>query len=354
MNVPEARISRSNTIIWLFFVFFACLYFSYSYNAKRDFLDLAEYTRGLSLTPYQYRALPMFLFRALVDRPVVVHIAARMPPQLRSPYQIVQLGLSLFSLIGCVLATYGTLNRLTGFDRRFTRWASLLVLYMAYFMLAPGWGLDYTLPYDTPSLFFFCLGIYLIVCREIWKKWAYYVIFPLAVLNRETACFLTVFYLIWEWQQAKENDALKTARVRLLLHVAAQAIIWIVVKKALAHAFAANAPDGVMNGHYLVVKSLYNVKEILSPKQWPILLSINGFLLPVIFAGRKWIQNPGIARGCAIILPLWILGMMLVGVIIEIRVFSETASLAALALSLILYNRFYLPANDALKAQDLG
>jgi len=41
---------------------------------------------------------------------------------------------------------------------------------------------------------------------------------------------------------------------------------------------------------------------------------------------------------------------MLVGVIIEIRVFSETAAFAALALSLILYNRFYLPANNALKA----
>ena len=350
MNVPEARISRSNTIAWLFFVFFACLYFSYSYNAKRDFLNLVEYTRGLSLTPYQYRALPMFLFRALVDRPVIVHIAARMPAQLRSPYQVVQLGLSFVSLLGCVFATYGTLNRLTGFNRRFTRWASLLILYMAYFTLVPGWGLDYTLPYDTPSLFFYCLGIYLVVCRETWKKWIYYAIFPLAVLNRETACFLTIFYLVWEWEQARENDTLKTAKLRLFLHVAAQAIIWFAVRKALAHAFAANAPDGVMNSHYVAGKFFYNIKEILSPKQWPILLSINGFLLPAIIAGRKWIQNSGIERACVIILPLWTLGMMLVGVIIEIRVFSETAAFAALALGLILYNRFYLPSNNALKA----
>lgn len=349
MNEPQAKVSRSSTTVWLLFTFFGCLYFSYAYNAKRDFLNLAEYTRGLSLTPYQYRALPMFLFRALVDRPVIVHIAARLPVQFRSPYQVVQLGLSFVALMGGVFATYGTLNRLTGFDRRFTRWASLLVPYMAYFTLAPGWGLDYTVPYDTPSLFFFCLGVYLIVCREAWKKWVYYVIFPFAVLNRETTCFLTIFYLIWEWERARENGTLKAARLRLFLHVAAQAIIWIAVKKALAHAFAANASEGIMNSHYFTDRLLYNVKEVLSPKQWPILLSINGFLLPAIFAGRKWIQNPGIERACAIILPLWTLGMMLVGVIIEIRIFSETAAFAALALGLILYNRFYLPSNDALK-----
>jgi hypothetical protein len=349
MTEPTVRLSRTNTIAWLFFVFLASLYVALSYNAIPDYLNMADYTSGLSPTPYQYRALPMFLFRALVDRPLVIRIAAKAPVEFRTPYQIVQLGISFLALAGCVLASYGSLKRLTGFDRQFSRWASLLILYMAYFTLAPGWGLKYTYPYDTPSLFFFCLGIYLVVCEERWKKWLYYAIFPLAALNRETACFLTLFYLIWEWRKARESNTLDSAKGRLLMNAFAQMVIWIAVKKALGHAFAANTAEGDLNGTYLGTKLLFNLKEIFLPQQWPALLSIGGFLLPAIYMGRKWIRNPGIEWACAIIIPLWVLGMFLVGVVIEIRVFSELNAMTSLALALIVYNRFYKPSNDALK-----
>jgi len=347
MTKPNTELSYTNKLAWSFLVVLTSLYFALAYNTKLIYLNLAVYTQGLSPTPYQYRALPMFFFRAFVDRPLIVRIAAALPAQFPNPYQLVQVGFVFFAILGCVFASYGTLKCLTG-DTQFSRWACFLILYMAYFTIIPGWGLNYTYPYDTPSLFFFCLGIYLIVSPETWKKWIYYAIFPLAVLNRETACFITLFYLIWEWQKAREIRTLPSAKTRLILHAIVQAIIWIGVKKALGHAFAANTAEGALTGAYLSKKLLFNLKEILLPQQWSSLASIYGFLIPAIVIGRKWIQNKGIELSCAIILPLWIIGMFLVGLVIEIRVFSETASITSLALALIIYNRFYRPANKEL------
>lgn len=341
-------LSHSKTAGWLFFTFLACVYFSLAYNASPDYLNLDAYTRGVAPTPYQYRMLPMFLFRALVNRPWIIHIASRAPAELRDPHQVVQLGLTLVSMVGAVLATYGTLKQLTGRDIWFSRWSSLLVVYMAYFTLVPGWGLTYTFPYDTPSLFFFCLGVYLIVSQKVWL---YYVMFPLAVLNRETTCFLILFFLIWQWWKGHEESG-DTGRKRELgesiIHGIAQALIWFALRKYQMHLFGANTAEGSVGWRYLSGRLFYNLKALLKPQQWPVLLSCSGFLLPVLYAQRRWIRNPGIAWSCAIILPLWFIGMMLVGVIIEIRVFSETIAFTAPAMALILYHRIRRPLTASL------
>ena len=48
-----------------------------------------------------------------------------------------------------------SLTRLTK-DEPYSRWASLLVVYMAYFHFPLVFGLNFMLPYDMPSLLFFC------------------------------------------------------------------------------------------------------------------------------------------------------------------------------------------------------
>lgn len=218
---------------------------------------------------------------------------------------------------------------------------------MSYFNLAPHWGLDYTLPYDTPSLFFFCLGLYLIVDR---RWWMYYILFPIAVLNRETICFLTVFFLVWEWfrSSAEASGRVQSAGrrvMRLAPHALIQAAIWLAIKVFLAHRFIANPAEDkglVFAGHLA-----YNLHELVKPQQWPMLLSICGFLLPAMWMGRRWIQCKGMSWGCGIMMGLWFLGMMKVGVIVEIRVFSEWTAFAVPALALITYHRFLKPGNHA-------
>jgi len=206
---------------------------------------------------------------------------------------------------------------------------------MAYFNLLLTYGLTYTLPYDVPSLFFLCIGINFVV-RE--KKWLYYLLFVPAVFNRETICFLTVFFAIWEWFRL-EGDASRKL-LRILPHVAAQAAIWIAIKLYLFKLYAHN-PSEIAVNRVFGNELLYNLKEMALPTQWPLLLSNFGFTLPLLIAQRRWIGNRAMAWECAILLPLWLCGMMWVGVVLEIRIFTELIGIMAPAIALILYNRYW-------------
>jgi hypothetical protein len=133
----------------------------------------------------------------------------------------------------------------------------------------------------------FCLGVYLVVRG---KNWLYYILYPIAALNRETICFLTVFFVIWKWQELR----------------------------ALG-------------------------REVMRKD----ILSLLRFLLPVVWFQRRWIQNPGIYWSCKILISLWFVGMFIAGLLKEIRVSSELSALLAPALGLIVYHRFVpVPAED--------
>ena len=125
-------------------------------------------------------------------------------------------------------------------------------------------------------------------------------------------------------------------------HALAQAGIWIGVKVWLAHRFAGNVYDygSMITTPPVVGRVMLNLHQLARPQQWPVFLSIFGFLLPVIWQQRRWIQNGGIYWSCKILIPLWFLGMFFMGLLPEIRIFSELSSLLVPALGLIVYHRF--------------
>jgi hypothetical protein len=343
--------SRWTTTVWVILVLGMCLHFALTYSNIIDYLDLKAYMVGAEKTPYQYRILMMWVFQLLAPSHFVLaterHIEhMHIPPLFKSPQQLVQLGVAMVCMVAAVLATTGTLVRLTG-DRVYSRWISLLIVYMAYFDLAPGWGLSYTYPYDVPSLMFFCLGVYLVVSG---RDWLYYAVFPIATLNRETTCFLILFFVVWKWQELRARTGYVTWKeiLSLLGHGAVQAAIWVGLKLWLLRRFAANPYDyGLGKSDHMVLDKLkFNIHELLLPQQWPTYLSLFGFLLPVVWLQRRWIRNPGIYWSCAIMMPLWFAGMMFVGVIPEIRIFSELSAILVPAIGLIVYHRF-IPVDRA-------
>ena len=337
--------SRWRTVAWVLFTLGICVHFTLAYNQELDFLDLKAYRLGAEKTPYQYRILMMYVFRLLATKPAVIALAhhtqnMHVPAEWQKPEKLVQIVVAMVSLFGAVLATAGTLTKLTG-DRIFSRWMSLLLIYMAYANLAPGWGLAYSFPYDTPSLMLFCVGVYLVVSG---RDWLYYLLYPIAVLNRETICFLTIFFVIWKWQQlrAREGRVTRQDTVKLGAHGLAQAAIWIGLKVWLAHRFAGNIYDygSIVTTPRVVGRVMLNLHQLARPQQWPVFLSVFGFLLPVVWLQRRWIQNGGIYWSCKILLPLWFVGMFFMGLLPEIRIFSELSSLLVPALGLIVYHRF--------------
>lgn len=184
--------TRKQRWIRLFITFLLCCHFTLSYSAEIPYLHLQEYTVGASPFPYQYRVLPMFFLRLLVPLRIIGRIAAHFPVgnATNVRHLLVLAILVLICIFIAVLTTAASLEYLTG-DPIFSKWMSLIVIYMSYFNLAPVWGLNYTFPYDVPSLALFCTAVYLVM-RD--RTALFYLVFALATLTRETSCFLTLFF----------------------------------------------------------------------------------------------------------------------------------------------------------------
>ena len=318
------------------FLLLVCAYFAFADGSDPMFLRLDEYTRGASPTPYQYRELMMYVFRALIRVPLIAH-AGRMQALHHDAYRLIFMLISFFSILVAFLANRFTLLRLTR-DRAFSFWASFLVILMAHLLLASTWGPSYPVPYDVPSLAFFALGISLIGSR---RWFLYYFFFILAVFNRETACFLTVFFAIWEGTRLTEAGASVRARLlQIIPAVSLQAVLWLLIKAHLAHKYALNPRESGLTGGLFSMNLGYNLRELLKPYQWPLLASVCAFSLPFVWLGRRWIGSKPLLYATATVLPLSFVGLMIVGIVVEVRIYADWIAMIAPCAALIVHNRF--------------
>jgi hypothetical protein len=324
------RVRFNAKIVWWLLLIVICTHFCLAYIQNgQPFLNLSEYIQGRCRLPYQYRVLMAWVLGEGLRLPGLAGIGARLPKPLRDPQMLIFFGVSWVSVFGSALLTWRSLTLLTK-DEQYSRWASLLVLYMAYFQFPLVFGLDFLLPYDLPSLFFFCACLYCVISR---RMLLFYLFFVAGTFNRETICMATLFLAIWGWEERQgRRDTLVLSG-----HVLAQAAIWIVVKLYLHHLFAANVAETA--GATFYYKLGYNLRTLAKPQQWPVLLSVFGFTLPLVLAWRKWMRNAAMERE-VYLLAAWFVVMMMVGVVIELRVFSELIGYMALAVGLILYHRF--------------
>jgi hypothetical protein len=329
------RTTFARSIARTFFLLMVCAYFATRYVSNSSFLNLSLYTAGLERKPYQYRVLPMYIFRVLIRSRLVLKIASHIAFFNRDPYTVIFAGIAFLAMVGALVATHLSISKLTG-DSIYGFWAAFALALMGDLQLAsPG---CFILPYDVLSLFFFSSGIYLIISR---RYLGYYLLFPLAVLNRETACFISVFFVVWDWVRlSKLGIEVKSRVLRIGPHAAIQAIVWLGIKAYLARAYAHNPVEGGSKvGGLFTTMLQYNLREVLKPQQWPILMSVCGFSLPFIYFQRRWIRCDGLLYACAIILPIYFVIMMLVGVIVELRIFTEWIALTVPTIALIVHNR---------------
>ncbi len=324
-----------------------CAQFVLSYIAIRFFFRLEAYAAGHAALPFQYRVFPMLVMRAFEHVGLLVRLGRHMPIEEPSVYALVDAGLAFAAILVALWATGKTILHLTG-DRSVARWFPLLLLPMCHANLANTWGLNYTAPYDVPSVAFFAVAVWLIVTERI--AWLYPV-FLLATLNRETSIFLVLFYAIWQgtrtdgaagsWVAGSRvaGSGVAGSRAAIAANIAGLGAIWLVTKLVLGRMFRANlatAAGGVVVDKHL----LQNLKQIVEPQQWPVLLSVCAFALPVVWLGRRWIGNQAYTRAMTVMMVAWLLGMMVVGTIVEIRIFAEWAALLVPALAMMARNWF--------------
>ncbi len=324
------------------FVFWAALllvslHFSLAYISEtRPFLDLPAFAAGRTDLPFQSRALTGWLLRGashINGRQLDLVLQRAFPASggQASEWNLLLFLIAFVSMVAAILCTRASLVFLTQ-SRSFASVSCFLVAIMAYFNYILSPDARFLLPYDLPSLAFFCAGLYLILSKQL--TW-YYPVFILACLNRETAVFLALFFAVLEWPRKHRVP---------WLHVAPQVILWTGVKLWLQHLYASNP---VEEGSGLFdVKLLQNLGFLAKPQHWPTLLSNFAFTFPFVLYLRDRISHEGL-RKCLPILGLWFAAMMVVGVIIEIRIFGELISYMSLVVSLLVWKRLENGINRA-------
>ncbi len=344
VSTPATSLSRAR-LGWLAFVVLACAHFSVLYVWRSpQFLDLVRYSHGGEQLPYQGRVLMAWVLNLTAGNShtasLLLRLATHLPQEFHNPFLIVLLFTAFFSMLVAILAARASLLHLTN-DRRFASWAALLTLYMAYFNLVDVYGLSYSLPYDVPSLALFSLGVWLVFARRYWLLLP---VFLVGTLNRETFCFITIFLVLYAWFGADNPESRAAAMRRIAPHVVLQAIVWIALRLWLHHHFLRNGFEAGQQGGFFDLHFAHNLKSLLNPLQWPLLFGLFGFTLPLLIHSYRWIGDHALARSVAILLPLWALAMLIVGVVVEIRVFDELTVFLVPCIALIVWNRWVLPA----------
>jgi hypothetical protein len=330
----------------------ACIHFSVlELWRSGQFLNLRVYAAGAGFAHYQTRILLSWVLHYSAGNPrvepMLSAVGGHLPGELRDPYIVVMLAVTVVSMFVTVLATRATLLYFTG-DRRFSSWVALLALYMTYFNLAAMFGLTYLFPYDVTSLAFFGIALWLILTRRYWWLLLNFVV---GTLNRETFFFVTAFLLVYTWLEAKREQpeaAMKTTVFKQVVpHVLLQMVIWVALRAWLHHKFLNNPHDNMLGGGLFELQVVPDIKLMLNPKQWPLFLSLFGFTLPLFFSSYRWIGDKVFAKSVVILMVLWFLLMLVVADFAELRVFSELTVFLVPAVGLIFWNRWVRPVLTA-------
>lgn len=164
--------------------------------------------------------------------------------------------------------------------------------------------------YDLPNLFLTTLGLYCIASN--WKL-RYYLVFALAILNKETAVVLIVPALLLDWQLPRPSLS------KILAGAFTQLGIFLAIRLPVTYRYRDN-PGGAMEYHlldHLDVWANYPLIGIIS------VLAAGGMLW-LIFSG--WRKKPAVVV-LGVLPGLGLLVLFVVsGIPFEVRVFYEVYS----------------------------
>jgi hypothetical protein len=341
VSYQGSRLTRRQRITFLLALILVASHFSLAYISEAaPFLSLRAFAAGVAPQPFQERALTAWMLRSAnrFDSPQFEAALHRLLPAMGEAFNettLVLLIIAWISMAASIVITRETLLKLTG-DALFSSWAAFLVPYMAYFTYILNFGPHFLLPYDQPSLFFFCAGLYLLVIQ---RPLLLVPLIAVATLNRETSLFLIGFYLVFEVSRRGEQKS----RAVMLAYAAGMLAVWISMRLVVLHLYGHNPVAAA--SRLADLKLWQNLSFIVKPQHWPAFASVFGFTLPIVVVYRRYLEPDFLRRGL-IVVAMWFGLMLFVGVLIEIRIFGELISYMSVALGVIVH-RFLTTRSDA-------
>jgi hypothetical protein len=285
-----------------------------------SYLDLRKYALGQERMPFQARELMRYpLLWAGNSAFLQRHTTGR--AGMNSPERLVLMLVTFAAILLSVWAAQ-KIDRMYWPKARvpLLPFAVLIVVFFFDFYL----GVPYSFPYDPVSMMFLGWGLYLVLTDEFWWLLP---LFALATWNRET----TVFLILARAAVSLSREGrwrLRSAKLRDVAEVAVLCVVWVLITGYLHHKYAANLTEAGP-------RIMGNLHSLLRPVLWPGILSGSAFLMPWIYWRRDLISAPRL-RACVLLLPVWVLMLLCVGQILEVRIYGDIAVFIAVCAAAIL------------------
>lgn len=302
-------------------VVFVAAFIAQNYTIELPpYLDLRKYALGQERMPFQARELMRWpLLWAGNSEFLQRHTAGR--AGMNSPERLVLMLVTFVTLLLSIWAAQ-KIDRIYWPKARvpLLPFAVLIVVFNFDFYL----GVPYTFPYDPVSMMFLGWGLYLVLTDRFWWLLP---LFAVATWNRETTLFLILARGAVALSR-EERWRLRAVKLRDVIEIAALCVVWVLITGYLHHKYAANATEAG-------VRIMGNLHDLLHPVLWPGILSGSAFLMPWIYWRRDLISAPRL-RACVLLLPLWVLMLLCVGQILEVRIYGDIAVFIAVCAAAIL------------------
>lgn len=281
-----------------------------AWNSEASGGTLEAFTAGTAQTPFQYRALVPFLVHGL--RLVIPEV----------PLWTVYGVIDALAALAAWAAFRRFLRPLVGTSAERSVAGLAVFVVLALNLASPFRHNPYFFPYDTLAVALFTAGLALMQER---RWWLFYPLFVAATLNRETTCFLTIAFVL----SGLGRVPLRT----LALHGAAQTALWVGVKGLLRVVYQTNAPlwEHAPAGGFFITPYLLNLGAVSSVPGLLMLVGAMGGLWVVLCLLRSRLPASNLRRLFRIV-PVWMVGMFLVGEMLEVRIYSELIPLVVAGL----------------------
>lgn len=277
----------------------------YALNGEFPLATLTALAEGTAYIPFQFRALVPWMAGWLASSGACSLLTA---------YMVIE-GLSVVGLFYAL--RYLVRDQVCGPAHDGVAFLGLYALPWTYILPR---DIPIILPYDLTSVAFFALGLALL--REGRWGW-FYPLFVIGTVNRETMIFLWVVFLIVEWGRSPKS--------RLAVHSVSMLGLWIGVKFLLYAAYGSN-PGSALEVFHVGTQITHlstNLEMLISPERLLVILSTFGFLwVPVILLYSRIRDH--FARRALWVAPLYVLMIIMVGNMNEVRVFGEMLGVAVL------------------------
>ena len=315
------RAERTTRWTWAAALLLATIYawMHLATGVQHQYASLQQYTDGVAATPFQFRALVPWTVAALRAVPSLGAV------DLRVLYGV----LDGLCAVGVWLAMRRFLRPYVGAPGEAGRAARAVAALAAFAPLALGTAAPWRhnafyFPYDTLAVAVFALGLALLQER---RWWAYYALFVVGTLNRETTCFLTIAWVLANWGRLPFRA--------LAAHSAAQLVLWAGIKAGVAALYDGNPVlDGTGDGLFLSTWTL-STRLVLAVPAWIYLGLALGGAWVVLALLRNRLRHPELRRWFRFV-PVFLLGMALVGELLEVRIYGELIPIVTAGLLLVL------------------